>query len=454
MDFTEIDLLFESASKVLHMDASHDALRSKLQEHISAEHRKANASSDSASYYNTPYVRDVYGDENAGTVVHSKDGKLTASKFKKQGDGKYALSGHKSVKQAYVADNDADDKKESLVVMIDGDERILQEQATEFVEQSDILELQEAAKTGTAKITLITAGKGSSGYYTESALKKAAADKVFNTGTQMFLNHQTREERAARPEGDITKLAGTLTGPAEYVEGVNGAPGRLVAPAKVFGTYKDFLTEAKDDIGVSVRVGATPSGKVRDGVPLVENMVYALSADFVTKAGRGGKIDELYESYRAVHPPVAGGNQPQEDNMTNEEKELFAKLEAKVDRLQESNVALRAESLVNQKLANSGLKPRGQDRVRKSVLANVPMKNGVLDETALEESVKTIVADELAYLQESGVQPTMKIVRSMGVVPQTDADGKELSESDVAAQADKVFEESIGSIFGKEKKSA
>lgn len=449
-----LELLQEAAAKILRLDASHSALRQKLQAHVDAEHRKTLAGNGSdTGYYDTPYVHDVFGSEDGGQVVTSHKGEMHMHQFSKKADGSMMLSGKKRVRQAYVQDNDADDKKESLTLVLDGKEMEVHEAAQSFTE-SGVVELQEAAKTGTGKVTLISAGKGSMGYYTEAALKKAAADGIFSKGTQMFLNHQTKEERAARPEGDITKLAAVTTANAEYVEGANGQPGRLVAPFKAFDAHKGFLADAKDDIGVSVRVGATPSGKVRDGVPVVESMVYALSADFVTKAGRGGKIEEMYESYRAAHPAPAGGNQPQEkDNMTQQEQEQFAKLQAQVDRLQESNSRLMAASLLTEALAGSGLPVRGQDRVRKQVLAAIPMKDGAVDTAALQESLKAAITDEKAYLQEAGVpQPTTnRVVRGLGVVPATDKDGKELDEAAQVTEAGKVFEESVGSIFGKEK---
>lgn len=469
MDFDKILEMFESAAKVMHMDKSHDAIRQKLQEHIAAQHRKDNASSDSSSYYNTPYVRDVFGSETEGHVVHSKDGKMTMSKFKSDGKGGYSMTDHKPVKHAYVIDSQ--DKKESLTVFIDGAATELTE-AVKAVELSEILDLQEAdAKAATAKITLITAGKGSSGYYTESALKKAAKDGIFAKGTQMFLNHQTREERLARPEGDITKLAGVLTSNAEYVEGTGNQAGKLVASAKIYPEYSTFIAARRNDIGLSVRVGAENSGKMQDGVPLVENMVYGLSTDFVTKAGRGGKIEELYESFRAnLNDPgrVTSGTPPQESEMTNEElaailKPLqesitglradLAKKDAVIDRLVEDATNNNAARIVSESLAGSGLTPRGMDRVRKMVMAVVPMKDNKLDVVALQESVKLAIVDEKGYLQEAGVNvnTTVRFMGGNGVKTHDEA-GKTLPEDKILEEAAKVTDAAINSILGKETK--
>jgi len=470
MTAAQIDQLFEEASKVLHLDQSHDAIRSKLQAAVSAKHRMDTADQGGSDYYNTPYVRDVFGDQEGGSVVHSRDGKLTMSKYKHDGKGNYAISNHKSVKQAYVAD----ENKESFTLTVDGEERVIHESLAAKVELNEIIELQEAnARTGTAKITLISAGKGSSGYYTEASLKKAAKDNVFAAGTQMFLNHQTKEERQARPEGDITKLAAKTTANAEYVEGEGGKPGRLVAPAKLYPEFAPFIAARKDDIGVSVRVGAEASGKQQEGVPLVENMVYALSADFVTKAGRGGKIEELYESFRAT--PEGQQQQRSENNMTEQELRDFkllqesntalqasnAKLTVTVDRLLEQNHRTRANNIVTEALAASTLPTRGQGRVRTIVLGTeaapmtLPMKDGNLDVTALQEAVKKAVAEEVAYLQESGVRP-QNVVRGQGAtnLQVIDKDGKMREEPELLTEAAKVTDSSINSILGRKEKTA
>lgn len=460
MTYSEIDLLFSEASKVMHLDKSHDAIRLKLQDHISAQHRKDNASSDSASYYNTPYVRDVFGSETDGHVVHSKDGKLTMSKYKADGKNGYILSNHKAVKNAYVADEK--NANESFFMLLDGKELQVSEASTtnEFCE---VLDLQEAdAKAATAKVTLIRAGKGSSGFYTEAALKQAVKDGLFEN-TQMFLNHQTKEERLARPEGDVTKLVGKLSG-IKFVESDGKNPARIVGTAKVYPEFSPFIASRKDDIGLSVRVGAENSGKVQEGVPLVEKMVYGLSVDYVTKAGAGGKIEELYESFKGNSgKQTDSGNSPQGDvSMTDEEKGLLkalqesvAGLTAKLDRVTEQNVSLQASILVDESLATSGLSARGKARVKSVVLANVPVTaaGGNIDTAKLQEAVKAAVTEEKAYLQESGVVTrTAPVVNFLGGgIKLVDESGKDKSDEAILEEADKATNSALALIMGKEK---
>lgn len=460
MTFEAIDLLFAEAAKIMHLDKSHDAIRSKLQEHISAQHRKDNAASDSASYYNTPYVRDVFGSEDEGHVVHSKDGKMTMSHYKSDKKNGYTLSKHRSVKNAYVSDEKNAD--ESFVMVLDGKELQVSEARTSS-EFSEVLDLQEAdAKSKIGKITLISAGEGSSGYYTEKALQQAAKDGVFNESTQMFLNHQTKEERLTRPEGDVTKLAAKLTGKAVYVAGEAGKPGKLVAPIKIYPEYAQFIEARKDDIGVSVRIAAPNSGKTHNGLPMVESMLYALSADFVTKAGRGGKIEELYESFRGNPLKMSdSGNPPQENEMTKEELEAIVKplqesvagLTAKLDRVTEQNVNLQASILADESLANSGLSARGKARVKSVVVVNVPMTDGKIDTVKFQESIKAAVTEEKAYLQESGVVTrTAPVVNFLGGgIKLVDEAGKSKSDDAILEEADKATDSAMASIMGKEK---
>jgi hypothetical protein len=445
----EFELFLQEAAKVLTMDSSHSAVRDKLQSALTAAHR-AN-SGDSYDYSSGPYVRDVFGDADSGNVVHSTGGKHTMSEYKSNGSGGYDLKNHKPVRQAYVTDTKV--KGESWKpVVLDGTFPVLLEAVLAANEFTEVIELTEA-KGSAAKVTLISAGKGSSGYYTEQALKTAAKDGIFAAGTHMMLNHQTKEERLARPEGDITKLAGKLTSKAEYVEGTGGKPGKLVASAHIYPEFAPFIAARKDDIGVSVRVGAEPSGKLQEGLPLVEKMVYALSTDFVTRAGRGGEITEMFESFRQQQA------EHKEQDMTDEEKALMktlqesnAKYALRLDRLEEDNTNLRVSKLVAESLSDSGLTPRAQKRITTAVMGNVPMKDGKLDEVKLQESIKAAVTDEVAYLQEAGVHVGPKLVRFAGghdTPVQKDKDGKEIVPPDVLAEADTRMNAGIDSIMGR-----
>jgi phenylpyruvate tautomerase PptA (4-oxalocrotonate tautomerase family) len=146
---------------------------------------------------------------------------------------------------------------------------------------------------GNMLIQLITPGTGSSGEYSAEVLESAAQDRVFPAGTLMFADHPGEAEMYDRPERSIRDVAGVL------VEDARWDGGALVAEAKTYGPWTQVLTEMADAIGVSIRASAEV-GEAKPGQkPTISRLVEAVSVDFVTHAGRGGAIREVYESARS-----------------------------------------------------------------------------------------------------------------------------------------------------------
>lgn len=143
-------------------------------------------------------------------------------------------------------------------------------------------------------VQLITPGWGASGYYSDEVLETAATGRIFPAGLHMYLDHPTVTEHYDRPERSLRDLSAVLTEDARWTGDA------LVAEAAVFGPHRDALTEMREAIGVSIRaVAETEHGEAegRRGV-LITELVEAISADFVTHAGRGGRIVEILESAR------------------------------------------------------------------------------------------------------------------------------------------------------------
>ncbi|ASZ73331.1 capsid maturation protease [Brevibacterium phage LuckyBarnes] len=145
---------------------------------------------------------------------------------------------------------------------------------------------------GRFKIGVITPGSGSSGTYPRETIEAAGRDKVFAAGTHMYLDHATEADSFQRPEGSIRDLVGVLTEDAYWDDEAGG----LVAEARIYSNWRPVLEEMKDDIGVSIRA----SGEVREdkGQRIITRLSEARSVDFVTRAGRGGRILEVIESAR------------------------------------------------------------------------------------------------------------------------------------------------------------
>lgn len=154
------------------------------------------------------------------------------------------------------------------------------------------------AKPGGFMVQLITPGWGSSGYYSAEVLQSAVEAKVWDAGTAMHLDHPTAAESEERPERSVKDLAAVLTEAATW----NGEG--VVAPATPAGLGKAFASDAEflKAVGVSIRASAEvelgeAEGRsgwiVKEFIPDPFNTV-----DFVTHAGRGGRVLELIESAR------------------------------------------------------------------------------------------------------------------------------------------------------------
>lgn len=153
--------------------------------------------------------------------------------------------------------------------------------------------LESKSADGTRPVQIITPGWGSSGYYSQAVLEKAAEDKVIPAGTHMYLNHATYTEQAERPERDVEKIAAVLTEDAVW----NGVG--LVSTAKLIGPHAELIESLAPYIGVSIDGDATDitigEAEGRRG-RIIEGLAHVSSVDFVTHAGRGGAL--LLESAR------------------------------------------------------------------------------------------------------------------------------------------------------------
>lgn len=165
--------------------------------------------------------------------------------------------------------------------------------------------LSVPSDTGKLLITLITPGWGSSGYYSAEVLKQAAKDKVFPAGTQMHIDHMSPTDEYERPAGSLTTLAAVLEQDAywdpDYVDEETGNKGRLAAESLLGSKYRAEITEFAPWIGTSVAVGVDMKAGEAEGKrgQIIEAMYpHKLNrVDFVTVAGRGGKIDKVIEAF-------------------------------------------------------------------------------------------------------------------------------------------------------------
>lgn len=151
------------------------------------------------------------------------------------------------------------------------------------------------SSTGRLKVQAISAGLGSSGYYSPDVLREAAKNELIKKGTPLFFDHATESEQRERPERSVRDIAAHFTGPAVYDEKAQA----LVGEIDVRSDCREMVTEMAPFIGLSISGSATDitEGDV-DGrrVPIVEGLAAIDSVDLVTRAGRGGMF--LLESAR------------------------------------------------------------------------------------------------------------------------------------------------------------
>lgn len=142
---------------------------------------------------------------------------------------------------------------------------------------------------------IIRAGWGSSGHYAESVIARDGP-ALFVKGTHCYIDHPSVTEESDRPERSVRDLAAVLDEDAYSTDGGK----TLRAKVRVFAPYREFIREAWQHIGVSIRALGTAEPGEAEGRPgmLIRSLTAAESVDFVTRAGAGGKVVSLLESAR------------------------------------------------------------------------------------------------------------------------------------------------------------
>lgn len=181
------------------------------------------------------------------------------------------------------------------------------------LERVEILEATRGAAKPTGKpaemtIDIIRSGwnKARSRYYPSDVLERDVP-AVYPAGTHMYIDHPTATQRDDQPERSLQTLAAVFTSTPYPVQ---EADGRVImrVEARVYSRWQGFLSEAKDDIGVSINGngdGHYGTAEGNDGM-ILEQLTHGQSVDFVTKPGAGGRIVALLESDRQVTTVEAG----------------------------------------------------------------------------------------------------------------------------------------------------
>lgn len=397
------------------------------------------------------YVLDVFGDENEGDVVHRTNGKTMKSKYTIATTGskrKASVGEGKPVMPRVVYDEEPK-QKESETPKVTG---------LQLVESAATIErivLKEAKAD--YEIKLIAPGKGSSAFYPAEVLKRDGP-KVFKAGTHVYLNHPTAAEEAQRPEGDVKNLAGVLSSTAVFHETHAKGPG-LYARMKVFADHGQMVEEKAAHVGMSIRAsGNAESGKAKDGLPILKELVSAESVDVVTRAGAGGMI--LTESAvkakekettemddREVKALIESATKPLVDTITKLQ-EALEKSVSPVKTLEAR--ALRGDATVEATRALSGLalaETSKQRVIENALRGDIPVKDGALDTVKFTELVMAEAKREASYV--AGLTGGARVL-GMGASVTTETDPVKIAEAEKLTREQREREDAdAAQVFGR-----
>ena len=297
-------------------------------------------------------------------------------------------------------------------------------------------ELKEAAEY---PVKLMSPGRGSSGYYPEDVVKRDGP-KIFKKDTQMFWNHATEAEEADRPEGSLNNLAAVLTSDAKYKELGPDGPG-LYANAKVFGDYVDKVKEMGKHIGLSIRAGGTRDDMAKgpDGRPgVITALKQAQSVDFVTKAGRDGKI-LFTEAARGASEGEEMDEATIQRVVEAAVTKAVAPLQAENKKLSEALATQKAPEIVHKALAELRLPAPSKKKLfehftSENALAVMPMKEGRLDGEAIGKMVEAAAVREAQFLMDLGYGDSIPSIGQR-------VDPKDVKES--GKQSEKAYKEAM-----------
>ena len=262
----------------------------------------------------------------------------------------------------------------------------------------DVIPLKEGAvgQDGTVLLKVIQPGWGSSGYYPADVLERDLP-RIYPAGTKQFWDHATQAEDAARPEGSLRNLASVSLEAVKYMKDGPDGPGGYakVRASSEFRQPIDELAGLKA-LGVSIRAsGKAKHGKAegREG-QIIQELTRGISYDYVTEAGAGGKVLQLFEAARVRKPNDEG------ESMTEAELREVRELRTDLKKLKERAALADASGVIAGFFATVRVGEAIQERVTRRLLEkSMPLTTaGDLDKDALKKLWEAETKDEADYV--------------------------------------------------------
>lgn len=284
-------------------------------------------------------------------------------------------------------------------------------------------------------VTIITPGLNRSGsrYYPSDAIAEAINNGMFD-GRKMFVNHASASEMRDRPERSLTDWVSTIK--ETWIDPQTGAAqARIKIVQNWFGDFLKQLQEndALPDVGLSIFAQGQVQRKKVDGrlTDVVERFTRALSVDWVTEPGAGGRVDAIWESYQPARAKELEINVLNTMTVTDavttlreQRPDIIEVLEADNGRVEElatrvaeleaeiaerdaklveaAEQAAKAEQdvLVTEALTAAELPTAAADRVRASIVEPILAEDHTLDREAAEAKVNELIEAEKAYAEQ------------------------------------------------------
>lgn len=249
-----------------------------------------------------------------------------------------------------------------------------------------------ATETGRWRAVLLTPGKGSSGFYSESLLKEYGP-KALRKGAKSFVTHN----RLENGEPDPFQMWGFLAEDARYEEGIG-----LVGEIEVLPSWREKVAEVAPHTALSIYV----SGEIdRDGNVTELSEDAQNGVDLVVYPGRPGSslVEQLHESMRKTSVEASADEKKEnqvelKDIQEAIEKANQALLDALVEALKpaapaegEVDFAAVAEAVV----AESDLIPEARARVFEAVKNGAKVEDALSAERKVAESYKAKFAESV-----------------------------------------------------------
>lgn len=205
-----------------------------------------------------------------------------------------------------------------------------------------------------ARIRLISAGIGSSGFYPAEVLERDGAT-AFPAGTHLFYNHITENEQWDRKGSrNVEDLVGKTLTDAEYIAEEEA----LYAEALFYNSSIDRVKDFYEDIALSIEGNGKrneESGEIEALLPHPHNAIA-----LVPRGGRDGKITEFLESMTRQDLPLSESGKI-EGIETPPEKDTIEVTPEEIEKIAESLAKALATEFASIREALTPVAPETED---------------------------------------------------------------------------------------------